>query len=213
MKFCTTDMARSYSKIAFGYDGHDELLGQCIVAATELITNYCRRDFTQAQHVETFTPYPNPNRRPQKFWVNEGPIVDGSVSIKYSYYYDWDNTDAWDNTEFTTPTYVVNNERGMITVFYPFTTVAIGALQVTYTGGYEADTTDTDLILVPDKVQQACAIQASFYLERFLEQETGQNDEKSKGQALRIDKAALTGPVPEARALLAPLRKTLIGSM
>jgi len=141
---CSLDELKSY--LAIAGTGHDAALASLIAAASEAIENYCRRSFAAADHVE----YHNGGGH-ARLILRRRPVV--AVSGL------WDDLarEFGDSSEIDEDEYVLDAERGLVTLKVGVFSDGEMNVKVAYTAGYET---------IPDDIAQACAMLAAAWFHR-----------------------------------------------
>lgn len=204
-KFCSIQDVVSLTRIAANYSNFHPLIEQCISIATKQIQTYCRRSFVKQVYTEYF-PTMEKKDGPSKIYlgeINVSASPSPAIRLSYDYPSDWSAV-----TPLLSQYYRIDYTNGVVTLL-----VALQehgeAIQVVYTGGYDADTNVTNLILVPDDVRMACALQASYLTDKVVNQDLGQVAKNATGivKMLILDKAAVHGIIPQARNIIGSYRK------
>lgn len=211
VKFCTQEDVKEFAPINASFSSLDSRLDIVIASATQLIKQYCNRDFDKIVRTEF---YDTPKFRivtPFKFFIKEPPIdIAASFSFKLSSAFDW--SDSTELEEGEGKEFTIDKLKGVITLFKATSKLRMSA-KIVYTGGYAIDGTDSDLIIVPSEVKQATVLQANWLLQRALSQDMAQTEDVKSGERVALDKGAIGDLLPEARGLLASHRHMLLGNI
>lgn len=207
-KFCTVDQVKAYLNSVDTYSGDDAAITQHIKTATALIKRYTRRDwvgggtFTEHFSTQQINVALGTGVGVARFTLKERPIQ-SIVSIKYSPSGDWANTTALESDMYEV------TENGFVIYpgvmrYYP------RSLRCTYVAGYALDGSDPELVLVPEHVSAACAVQAAFTFRRVINETSGskQNQSKKGFSTYNLNSSGLVG---EALALLKSETRILVG--
>lgn len=208
-EFCTVSEAKPFTRIRDGYSEHDGLLLQCIQLATAQIKEHCRRSFSKTAYVEYF-PTCERGDRPSKFYLTERNVATSPalvMRLDYGWPTDWTTVTPVDALY-----YRVDREKGILT-YLSGTYEHPESIRIEYTAGYDTDTGNTSLVLVPVDVRQAAAIQSAYLLEKMLNQDIGQTNKNASGviKTLRLEAGAVSGLVKQAASLLSKYRPSLVG--
>jgi hypothetical protein len=184
---------------------NDNIIDIIIPVASKMVQDYCRRKMVAA----TYTEYFNIPDTTQTFsiFLKEQNLSNVVVKLNYSNAV-WADVPAEPETN-----YFVDAEKGSV----EFLGAVVGrprGCQITYTGGYGLSAEDATVQDVPEDISLATAYQATFMLSRISDKEIGLRDKKAPGNLNnnpKIIASSINGLVPEARALLAPYRRLLVG--
>jgi hypothetical protein len=206
-KFCTVDQVKAYLNAVDSYSGDDTAITQHIKTATSLIKRYTRRSWVEATFVEHFSTQQinvalGTGVGVARFTLKERPIQ-SITAILYSPSGDWANTTALESTmyEITGSGFVIYPN---VMRYYP------RSIRCTYVGGYALDGTDAELVLVPEHVAAACAIQAAFTFRRVINETSGSKQKQDKKGFVTFDLNA-AGLIGDALALLKSETRILVG--
>jgi hypothetical protein len=211
-KFCTVDAVKKRSNSPVEYLADDDLITACIEDATAMIRKYTRREWVIGDYTEyassiTVDRALNIGRNAFTLSLKEKPIdTSAAFSLKLM------GSGRWDDAE-TQPasSYQLDASRGLVTV-YPYKLTAHDrVLRIDYRGGYELDDTDASLVLGPDHVTGAAAIQAAFLYQRVKNRTSGVSQKQDR-VGLSNFKVGANGLVMEAQALLRSEASPMVGT-
>jgi len=207
-RFCDVNDVLSLTRIGDGYTKLNDLVSDLVPLATNQIQQFCRRDFIKQEYTE-FLPLRQSEYRPQRIYLNERGVAATpvpQVKLDYGYPLNWSQVPA-----LAVDQYRIDYAKGILTLLFA-TSESSEALRVVYTAGYAVDINDPELVLVPVELKRATAIQTAHLLSIIVNQNVGQTTKGAGASSKQaLDKAAVHGIVPQARALIAGHRKQLIG--
>lgn len=212
-KFCTVDQAKSYNLVEAGYSGDDGLYLAQVVAATQAIKIFTRREWVRGGYVDYFDTADidiaiNQGRNYVAFSFREKnvEVTESYPVVKYHTGGGWDDAQA-----LPTTTYSVDTRKNQLIMYPAKMTSQARSLRVAYTAGYEYDDVDTNLVLVPSHIATACAIQASFMVNVIVNDQTNSKSSSNRAGSRRFDVTA-SGLVQQAQALVRQEVRLFMGS-
>lgn len=209
-KFCTVDAAKAHLNTADSYTDDDAALEQHIKQATALIRSFTRRDWERGTFVDFFSTRDInvsilPARGVARFTLKEKPLQ-SITSIKFAPDGEWTDAEA-----LGTSLYEVDLLRNSFVIYPNQMRTLARSLRVEYVAGYEADVTDTDLLLVDTALETACAVQAAHTFRRMINETQGSTYKQNKA-GIKQYRVAPSGLVMEAQAMLRGKASIMVGS-
>lgn len=211
MKFCTVADAKALTLTAAGYSGIDNLFVTAIDLATEQVGQFINRDLRKKDYTEYFST-PDTLLSSVPFFVKiKGLNVTGGAFV-----IEWDATGRFNapNELITSDTYDFEEDAHKITFKGDFVYSPRG-LRVKYNAGYDFDGTDTSLLVVPNTIRQATALQAAAFVDRLQQQDLGQTQNMSDAKGVRTvyEKQTGSGLIQSVQSMLRGYRQPLVGRM
>lgn len=210
-------------------DKWDTLLEAMVIAATEILEDYCGTGFNLEESTEYFESYQTDpsDSEPQYLWLVKAPV---SEDVAVQVYYD--PARVW-ATALATDKYFVDATRGVVQVYSNSGVPASGVstpfggsaylnaqpgFKVIYEGGYESKHADPwDYLDVPKTIQAACGLQTSYMFRASTQDASGlvnmSGDLGSTQKKLPLGNKDFQ-VVDEAKALLRRyVRRNLVGRL
>lgn len=208
-KFCSIEDVIPLTRIGENYTRFHTLIDSCISIATSQIQKYCRRSFVKQSRTEYF-PTIEKCTGPTKIYLGEMNVANSPapvIKLDYCYPSDWSVVSALDSTK-----YRIDTRNGIVNLFISLFESG-ESLQITYTGGWDVSTSNPALVLVDNEIKTACALHSAYLVDKVANKDLGQVAKNASGivKMLQLDKPAIDGIVSQARSLLGPYRKQLIG--
>lgn len=182
-KFCNAEDVKGNMASADSWSQDDALINSQIMTATAMIREYTRRDWTLGGYVDYFSTADidvaiSQGRGFVTFTLREKPVDVEEANypiVKFNTAGNWENTQ-----QLSLKSYSVDPRLNQI-IIYPSKMRSYGrSLRVAYQAGYALDDADSELVLVPQNIRRACAIQAAFQTKQVLDGSLGAVSKKDK---------------------------------
>ena len=214
MKFCTVSDVLPIMNNVDGFTGDNNLIAVYIQQVTEMIKQYTRREWLEDVYTDVLSTsdIDTAIRRGNGFYaatLREKPVnvTDPLYPVvRYNTGGKFSDTDPLDRS-----IYSIDVRKNQIILYPGVMTYNARSLQVVYTAGYPYDDEDTELVLVPQNIRAACAVQVAFYVKRAINNVSGTNRKDSGERLASYGVSKTSGFIAEATALLRTEVRLLVG--
>lgn len=201
--FCTRQDVKKYARMSPKQEGFDDLIDDLIRIWTLNAQSFCRRKFIFGEYNETYSVIPV-----GKFYNIR--LLEAPVCIDDDHPF----VITCNGETVSEDYYMVDKERGLVRIKMEALTKGTDNLEVTYWGGIcldESDDNDENVkVLQPCPLRSAIANQCGYSLVRTMQDNQGQQSDKTGKSASNTTPAAM-GFLPEVSLVLSNYRITLTG--
>lgn len=143
-----------------------------------------RRLDWQTGIVEYFDTMALGNHNKMNLWLEKRSIDLNTVAMHWTPHRNWDDTPALD----IGTGYILDPEKGRVTLFGPRYTATQGGLRISYSGGFPAileDNVPTDVMECPHNLRLSAINQCVYDAKKLLGMDQGKSQEEDRGKVVQ----------------------------